>query len=325
MAQAVRIHKTGGTEVLCFEDVDVVRPAPGEVLVRQTAIGINFIDIYHRTGLYPLPSYPAGLGREAAGVVEQVGEGVASLKAGDRVAYCGGPVGAYATYRVLAAGLLVKIPENVSDETAAAVMLKGLTAHYLLRTTFRVQKGDQILIHAAAGGVGLLVCQWAKYLGATVIGTVSTPAKAALAQQHGCDHAIIYTRENVPQRIKDITQGKGVDVVYDSVGRTTFMDSLDCLTKFGMLVSFGQSSGPIPPFDISLLSQKGSLYLSRPTLFHHMADPKEYAANAAELFALVEQNVLKVFIGDTYNLKDVAQAQTDLESRKTTGALVLTV
>jgi NADPH2:quinone reductase len=325
MAQAVRIHKTGGTEVLTFEDVDIARPGAGEVLVRQTAIGINFIDIYHRTGLYPLPSYPAGLGLEAAGVVEQVGEGVNTFKPGDRVAYCGGATGAYATYRVLPASLLVKIPENVSDETAAAVMLKGLTAHYLLRNTFRIQKGDTIVIHAAAGGVGLLVCQWAKYLGATVIGTVSTNAKAALAQQHGCDHAIIYTRDNVPQRVKEITQGKGADVVYDSVGRTTFMDSLDCLAKFGMLVSFGQSSGPIPPFDISVLSQKGSLYLSRPTLFHHMADPKEYAANASELFALVEQNMLKVFIGDTYGLKDVAKAQSDLEGRKTTGALVLTV
>jgi NADPH2:quinone reductase len=219
----------------------------------------------------------------------------------------------------------VKIPDNVSDETAAAVMLKGLTAHYLLRSTFRVHKGDTILIHAAAGGVGLLVCQWAKYLGATVIGTVSTQAKAALAQQHGCDHAIIYTRENVAQRVREITGGKGVEVVYDSVGRTTFNDSLDSLARFGMLVMFGQSSGPVPPFDISALSQKGSLYLTRPTLMHHIADPAEYALNAVELFSLVEQNVLKVFIGDTYPLRDVGRAQADLESRKTTGALVLTV
>jgi len=325
MSQAVRIYKTGGPEVLTLEDVDVTRPGKGEVLIRQIAVGINFIDIYHRTGLYSLPSYPAGLGLEASGVVEQVGEGVTNVKAGDRVAYCGGPTGAYASYRVMPATQLVKVPDNVSDETAAAIMLKGLTAHYLLRITFRIQKGDTILIHAAAGGVGLLVCQWAKYLGAQVIGTVGTNAKAALALQHGCDHAIVYTRENVPQRVREITGGKGVDVVYDSVGRTTFMDSLDCLARFGMLVSFGQASGPIPPFDIGLLSQKGSLYMTRPTLMHHIADPAEYAAHAAELFALVEQNILKVFIGDTYPLADVARAQTDLESRKTTGALVLTV
>jgi NADPH:quinone reductase len=323
MAQAIRIHKTGGVEVLSIEDIDIARPGAGEALVRQTAVGINFIDIYHRTGLYPLPSYPAGLGLEAAGVVEQVGEGVHALKTGDRVAYCGGVTGAYASYRVMPAERLVPIPENVSDETAAAVMLKGLTTHYLLRSTFRVQKGDTILIHAAAGGVGLLVCQWAKYLGARVIGTVSTNAKAALAQQHGCDHPIIYTRENVPEKVKEITKGKGVEVVYDSVGRTTFMDSLDCLVPFGMMVSFGQSSGPVLPFDISVLSQKGSLYLSRPTLMHHIVDATIYQQNARELFELVDQNILKVFIGETYALKEAAQAQSDLEARRTTGALVL--
>lgn len=324
MAQAVRIHKTGGVDVLALEDIDIARPGAGEVLIRQTAIGLNFIDIYHRTGLYKLPSYPAGLGLEAAGIVEQTGEGVTRLHPGDRVAYCGGATGAYASYRVLPEHQLVPIPDGVSDETAAAVMLKGLTAHYLLRQTFRVQKGDTILIHAAAGGVGLLVCQWAKYLGATVIGTVSTNAKGALAQQHGCDHVIVYSRESVSQKVWELTKGKGAHVVYDSVGRTTYMDSIDCLSRFGMLVLFGQSSGPVPPLDLSILSQKGSLYVTRPSLFHHIADPEQYAAHAAELFALVEQNILKVFIGETYALRDVAQAQTDLEARRTTGALVLT-
>jgi NADPH:quinone reductase len=323
MSKAVRIYKTGGPEVLTFEDVEIARPAQGEVLVRQTAVGINFIDIYHRTGLYPFAAYPAGLGLEAAGIIEEIGEGVSQFKAGDRVAYCGGATGAYAERRVMPATQLVKIPDFVTDEIAAAVMLKGLTAHYLLRTTFRVQKGDTILIHAAAGGVGLLVCQWAKYLGATVIGTVSTQDKAALAKQHGCDHAIIYTRDSVSAKVKEITGGRGVDVVYDSVGKTTFMDSLDCLVKFGMMVSFGQSSGKIDPVDPALFSQKGSLYFTRPTLMHHIADPKVYVDSAAELFALVEQNILQVFIGDTYPLSEAKQAQVDLESRKTTGALVL--
>jgi len=325
MAKAVRIHQTGGPEVLSVETIDVPQPGAHEILIRQRAIGINYIDIYHRTGLYKLLGYPIGLGLEAAGTVEQLGAQVTHFKAGDRVAYCGGPVGAYGEYRAIAAKHVVKLPESISFEQAAAVMVKGLTAHYLLYKTFAVQRGDRVLIHAAAGGVGLMACQMAKHLGATVIGTVGNAEKAALAKENSCDFPILYTRENVVEKVREYSEGKGVDVVYDSVGKTTFMDSLDCLKKFGMMVSFGQSSGAIPPLDISILSQKGSLYLTRPTLMTYIEEYEAYAAAARELFDLIERQVIHIRIGGLYHLDEVRQAHIDLESRKTMGALVLTV
>ena len=323
MSQAIRIHETGGPDALVLEEIEPGQPAEGEILLHQTAIGLNFIDIYHRSGLYKLPSYPHGLGLEAAGVVEAVGEGVTRFKPGDRVAYCGGPPGAYAGQRVIPARLAVRIPEGISDQVAAASLLKGLTAHFLLTKTFPVQKGDTVLIHAAAGGVGLIACQLAKHLGATVIGTVGSDKKARLARENGCDHAIVYTREKIVPRVREITGGKGVEVVYDSVGKNTFMDSLDALKKFGMMVSFGNASGPVPAIEPLLLSQKGSLYLTRPTLMHHIEDPIAYAAHAAELFQMIGQGIIKITIGGTYKLADVKRAHMDLEARKTTGALVL--
>lgn len=323
MALAIRIHQPGGPEALQLETVELPKPGQGEVLIRQTAVGINFIDVYHRTGLYKL-NYPAGIGLEAAGVVEETGQGV-DLKKGDRVAYCGGPTGSYASERIIAARHLVKIPDGISDEIAAASMLKGLTAHYLLCRTFRVEKGHAVLIHAAAGGVGLIMCQWAKHLGATVIGTVGTDEKAVLAKQNGCDHVIIYTKENIPARVKEITEGRGIEVVYDSVGKATFMDSLDCLKKFGMMVSYGNASGPVPPFEPLLLSSKGSLYFTRPNLMNHIEDTKLYRDYAADLFALIGQGVLKIKIGGQYKLSEARQAHIDLEARKTTGSLLLTV
>ena len=322
MAQAIKITGPGGPEVLKLEEIEPARPQAGEALIRQTAIGINFIDTYHRSGLYKLPSYPAGVGMEAAGIIEEAGQG-SGLETGDRVAYCGGPPGAYAAYRTMPAKYLVKIPEGISDQIAAASMLKGLTAHYLLRLTYRVQKGDTILIHAAAGGVGLIACQWAKHLGATVIGTVSNEEKALLAKANGCDHAIVYTKENFVQKVKEITEGRGVSVVYDSVGKTTFMDSLDCLKKFGMMVSFGNASGPIPPIEPLLLSQKGSLYLTRPSLMHHMEDADAYARNAAELFDLIAGKIINVRIDRICKLSEATQVHIDLESRKTSGAVIL--
>lgn len=322
MTQAIRIAQPGGPEVLIEENADPGKPQAGEVLLRQTAIGVNFIDIYHRTGLYKLPAYPAGIGLEATGVVEKAGQG-ATFKPGDRVAYTGGTPGAYASHRVIADTHLVALPSHIPDDVGAAIMLKGLTAQYLLRQTFRVQEGDTVLIHAAAGGVGTIACQWAKHLGATVIGTAGTPEKADLARKHGCDHVILYRGENLVARVRDITQGRGVDVVYDSVGKSTFMDSLDCLKKLGMMVSFGNASGPVPPIEPLLLTQKGSLYLTRPSLWHYADDTKAYRAMAAELFALVGKGVIKVQIGGKYRLCDAAQAQTDLESRKTTGSLLL--
>lgn len=325
MAKAIRIHQTGGPDVLQLDELHVPEPRAGEVLVRQTAVGVNFIDIYHRSGLYKLPSYPSGLGMEAAGVVEKLGEGVNHLAPGDRVAYSGGPTGAYTDRRVLPAKFVVKLPDGISDEIAAAAMVKGLTAQYLLRHSFRIEKGHTVLIHAAAGGVGLIACQWAKYLGARVFGTVSSEEKAQLAKANGCDHPIVYTKDNFVQKIKELTAGQGVDAVYDSVGKDTFMDSLDCLKKFGTLVSFGQASGKIPPFDIALLSQKGSLFLTRPTLMHHIEDEQTYRQNAAELFDLIARKAIKIEISGRYKLENAAQAHRDLESRKTTGALVLTV
>ena len=319
---AIRIHQPGGPEVLSWEETEVPAPAAGQVLVRHTAIGLNFIDVYHRTGLYPAP-LPFIPGLEGAGVVEALGDGVAELKVGDRVAYASPPLGAYAEARVIPADRLVKLPESIDDRTAAAMMLQGMTAQYLLRRTYRVHPGDTILIHAAAGGVGLLVCQWAKHLGATVIGTVGSEEKAELARAHGCDHPILYKTEDFVARVRDITNGQGVPVVYDSVGRDTFLKSLDCLRPLGMMVSFGQSSGKIEPLDTGLLGAKGSLFLTRPSLMSYTAGREDLIASAAELFDMVEKGVVKVEIRQTYALKDAALAHRDLEERKTTGSTLL--
>ena len=322
MPHAIRIHQTGGPEVLCWEEVDVPAPAAGEATVRHHAVGLNFIDTYHRTGLYPLP-LPAGIGLEGAGVVEAVGAGVTEVKVGDRVAYAGGPVGAYAEVRNIPAHRLLKLPENIGFNTAAAMMLQGLTAAYLLRRTYRVQPGDAVLIHAAAGGVGLIACQWAKALGATVIGTVGSPAKAELARAHGCDHVINYSTENFTQRVREITGGEGVPVVYDGVGKDTFMGSLDSLRPLGMLVTYGNASGPVPPFDLLLLSQKGSLFVTRPTIVHYTAKRADLEALGTELFDVVGSGKVRIEVNQTYALKDAAQAHRDLEARKTTGSTIL--
>jgi len=322
MTHAIRIHQTGGPDVLRWEEVELPAPAPGEATVRHHAVGLNFIDTYHRSGLYPLP-LPAGLGLEGAGVVEAVGEGVSEVKVGDRVAYAGGPVGAYAEARNIPAHRLLKLPDSIAFETAAAMMLQGLTAAYLLRRTYRVQAGDSVLIHAAAGGVGLIACQWAKALGATVIGTVGSAAKGELARAHGCDHVINYSSENFTLRVREITGGEGVPVVYDGVGKDTFMGSLDCLRPQGMMVSYGNASGPVPPVDLLLLSQKGSLFITRPTLMSYTAKREDLLALGAELFAVVASGQVKVEVNQRYALKDAAQAQRDLEARKTTGSTIL--
>ena len=322
MSHAIRFHATGGPEVLRWEEVGVGEPAPNEARVRHHAVGLNFIDIYHRTGLYPVP-LPSGIGLEAAGVVEAVGSAVTDLKPGDRVAYAGGPIGAYAEVRSMPADRLVKLPDSIDFKTGAAMMLQGMTAQYLLRRTCPVQAGDTILIHAAAGGVGLIVCQWARALGATVIGTVSSDDKATLARAHGCDHAIIYTRENFVERVKEITAGKGVRVVYDSIGKDTFMGSLDCLRPLGMMVSFGNASGPVSPFDTAELAKRGSLFLTRPTLFTYTAQRADLLATAGELFAMVASGKVRIEVNQTCALKDAAQAQTELAARKTTGSTVL--
>jgi NADPH2:quinone reductase len=323
MTKAIRIHETGGPEVLRWEDVEVGNPGPGQVRIRHTAVGLNFIDVYHRTGLYPVPALPSGIGLEAAGVVDAVGEGVSDIAIGQRVAYASGPVGSYAEARLMAANRLVALPDGISDQQAAAMMLQGLTAQYLLRRTYRVQPGDAILVHAAAGGVGLIACQWAKHLGATVIGTVGSDEKAALAKANGCDHPIVYTRENFAARVMDITGGAGVAVVYDSVGKDTFEGSLDCLRPLGMMVSFGNASGPVPPFEPGILAAKGSLFFTRPTLMTYTAKPEDLQAMARELLEVVEAGHVRISVNQTYALKDAAQAHTDLEARKTTGSTVL--
>ena len=322
MNHAIRFHQTGGPEVLSWEEVEVGAPGPGEARVRHHAVGLNFIDVYHRNGLYPV-ALPSGIGMEGAGVVEAVGEGVADLAPGDRVAYAGGPLGAYAEVRCLPAHRLVKLPESITFQQGAAMMLQGLTTQYLLRRTYPVKAGDTILVHAAAGGVGLIACQWAKALGATVIGTVGSDAKAELAKAHGCDHAIVYTRENFTERVREITGGAGVPVVYDSIGKDTFMGSLDCLAPFGLLVSFGNASGPVPPVDLGILAPKGSLYVTRPTLATYMAKREDLVAAAAELFQMVETGKVKIEVGQTYGLKDAASAHRDLEGRRTSGSTVL--
>jgi len=320
--KAIRIAATGGPEVMKLVDVEVGPPGPGQVQVRQTAIGLNYIDTYHRSGLYPL-QFPSGLGLEAAGVVEAVGEGVTSLKPGDRIAYGTGPIGAYADIRNLPANRLVKLPAAISDETAAGMMLKGMTARYLLRATYVVKPGDTILLHAAAGGVGLIMSQWAKALGATVIGTVGSDAKAAVARAHGCDHVINYSTEDTVKRVRELTGGKGVPVVYDGVGKDTLMISLDCLQPRGLMVSFGNASGPVPPLDVLLLSAKGSLYVTRPTLNTYTASDADLQETAQDLVNVVASGKVKIPVNQRYALVDVVQAHRDLESRKTTGTTVL--
>ncbi|HMA89866.1 MAG TPA: quinone oxidoreductase [Burkholderiales bacterium] len=322
MTKAIRFHKTGGPEVLQLDEVSVGEPGPGQVRVRHTAIGVNFLDTYQRSGLYPI-QLPSGAGNEGAGVVEAVGQGVTQLKAGDRVAYTGGAPGAYSETRLYPADRLVKTPAGISDEQAASIMLKGMTAHYLIHRTYAVKRGDTVLFHAAAGGVGLLACQWLKALGATVIGTVGSDEKAAIAKAHGCDHAIVYTRENFVERVKEITGGKGVPVVYDSVGKSTFEGSLDCLRHFGLMVSFGNASGAVPPFNTGILAQKGSLYLTRPTLVTYIAARADLEATSSALFDAIKSGKVKVDITKRYKLADAAQAHRDLEARKTTGQIIL--
>jgi NADPH2:quinone reductase len=321
MAHAIRIHETGGPEKLKWKEVPVADPGPGQVLVRNTAIGLNFIDTYQRSGLYPM-SLPIVLGSEGAGVVEAVGPRVKLLKPGDRVAYSG-PLGAYAQVLLRPADRLVKIPAGIGDTMAAAMMLKGLTAQYLLRRTYRVRAGEMILVHAAAGGVGLILCQWAKALGARVIGTVGSQEKAALAKKAGCRDVIVTATENFVDRVKEITRGKGVPVVYDGVGKDTFMGSLDCLSPLGMMVSFGNASGAVPPFNIGLLAQKGSLFVTRPTLNTYCASAEDLQKAARELFRVVKSGKVRISINQTYPLKEAAQAHQDLEARKTTGSTVL--
>jgi NADPH2:quinone reductase len=322
MPKAIRIHQTGGPEVMLYENVALGKPRPGQALVRQMACGLNFVDVYFRTGLYP-QSLPAGLGMEGAGIVEALGEGVTHLQVGDRVAYAAKPPGAYAEQRLMSADVLVKLPASISFETAAAVMLQGLTVQYLFRRTFPLQGGETILFHAAAGGVGLIACQWARAMGVTMIGTVGSDDKAELAQAHGCVHVINYRKENFVERVKEITEGRGVPVVYDSIGKETFTGSLDCLSPLSMMVSFGSASGPVPPFDLGQLAARGSLFITRPSVFDYTARRDDLEKGAAELFSMIEGGKIKVDIHQRYTLKDVAQAHRDLEARKTTGSTIL--
>jgi len=322
MVHAIRIHQQGGPEVMQWEEVSPGDPGPGQARVRHTAIGLNYLDTYHRSGLYKL-AMPSGIGSEGAGVVEAVGPGVTDIKAGDRVAYCGGPPGSYAEARVMPADRLVKLPDGVSDRAAATLMLKGLTTQYLFRQTYPLKGGETILFHAAAGGVGLIACQWARALGVTMIGTVGSDDKARVAREHGCAHTIVYTREDYVARVKEITGGKGVPVVYDGVGKVMYPSSLDCLQPRGMYVNFGNASGPVPPVDMLLLSAKGSLYVTRPTLVTYTASRPAMLAMADELFALVKAGKIVSEARQTYALKDAAQAHRDLEARNTTGSTLL--
>lgn len=327
MSLAIRIHRTGGPEVLQAEDVLVGDPGPGQVKLRQSAVGLNFIDTYHRTGLYPV-QLPSGLGMEGAAVVSAVGPGVEGLKVGARVAYAGGPLGAYAEERLFPADRLVPIPEGVSDRQAAAVLLKGLTAHYLVRRTHVVKAGETVVVHAAAGGVGLLLCQWLRHLGATVIGSVGSKEKAELARANGCNHPLVLDASSHGQFLKqvvELTGGAKAAVVYDSVGKDTFLLSLDCLAPLGLLAVFGASSGPPPPLDLQLLAQKGSLFITRPTLATYSAKREDLQEAAAEVFDLVRRGVLKVNVNQEYPLREAARAHRDLEGRRTTGSTVLTV
>ena len=322
MDHAIRIHETGGPEVLRWEVVNPGTPGPNQVRVRHTAVGLNFIDTYHRSGLYKL-ALPTSIGREAAGVVEDVGEGVDYLAAGDRICYGSSPPGAYAQTRVMPAASILKTPDAIDDRTAAAMMLKGMTARYLIRATFRVQPGMTVLFHAAAGGVGLIACQWLHHIGATVIGTAGSADKAALAAAHGCHHTILYKDGDFVARVREITEGRGVPVVYDGVGKSTWEGSLDCLSRRGMMVSYGNASGAVPPFSPSLLNTKGSLFLTRPKLDDHTATRAELEETAGDLFDVVATGAVKIEVNQTYPLADAAQAHRDLEARKTTGSTVL--
>ena len=322
MTHAIRIHAHGGPEMMRWDDVPTPEPGPAEALVHHTAVGLNYIDVYFRTGLYKIPTLPAILGMEAAGTVRAVGADVRDIKVGDRVAYAAGPIGAYATDRVISADRLVKLPDGIDDQTAAAMMLQGLTAHYLLRRTYPVKAGDTVLVHAAAGGVGLILCQWAKHLGATVIGVVSTEAKAELARAHGAAHVIL-GHDRLAAEVKRLTGGAGVPVVYDSVGKDTFGASLDCLAPLGLMVTYGNSSGPVPPVDLGVLSAKGSLFLTRPTLATYTASRHDLVAGAEDLFGAVQSGAVKIRVNQTFALKDAAAAHTALEARQTTGSTVL--
>lgn len=322
MTQAIRIHEHGGPEVMKWETVDVGNPGANQIRIRHTAVGLNYIDTYHRTGLYKIP-LPSVIGREGAGVVEAIGEGVTGLSVGDRVAYASAPIGSYAEARLIPADRVVKVPAGVSDQQAASIMLKGMTAQYLIRRTHVVMPGDTILFHAAAGGVGLILCQWAKHLGATVIGTVGSEEKARLAKASGCDHVINYRTEDFVARVAEITGGKKCAVAYDGVGKDTFLKSLDCVRPRGLVALFGNASGKVEPFDLGLLAAKGSLFVTRPTLDTHVATREELVTTANDLFDVVARGIVRVEINQTYALKDAAQAHRDLEARKTTGSTVL--
>ena len=322
MTKAIRIHQAGGPEVLQYEDVDIGDVGPDKVRLKHTAIGLNFIDVYQRSGMYPIGDLPKTLGMEAAGVIEEVGADVEGFAVGDRVAYAMG-LGSYAEERVWGTDRLVKLPDAIDDQTAAAMMLQGMTVYYLLNRTYRVKSGDTILFYAAAGGVGLIACQWAKHLGATVIGCVGSEEKAELAKANGCDHPILYRDENVPERVKEITGGKGVPVVYDSIGKDTFEDSLDCLRPFGLMVAFGSASGPVDPFNIALLGPKGSLHVTRQTLATHTATRELLDECAGAVFDVVQGGQVKINVNQTCPLAETAQAHIDLEARKTTGSTVL--
>ncbi|MBO90110.1 MAG: quinone oxidoreductase [Rickettsiales bacterium] len=323
MPRAIQIKKQGAAGVMKWVDIQVSKPKRGQILINQSHVGLNYIDVYHRSGLYPL-EMPHGIGMEAAGTVEAVGASVKGIKVGDRVAYAAGPPGSYAEVRVMPADRVVKLPTWISNEQAAAMLLQGMTTEYLIRRTRKVKKGETVLFHAAAGGVGLIACQWLKQLGATVIGTVGSPAKAKLAKAHGCDHVINYNKQDFVKRVKSITKGAGVPVVYDSVGKSTYSGSLDCLSPLGMFVSFGNASGPIPAVDAGMLSQKGSLFFTRPTMMTYTADTKDLQASARALFAAVKNGV-KIEVNQRYQLKDAVQAHRDLEARKTTGSTVFEV
>lgn len=322
MTKAIVVNEAGGPDVMLWRDVEVGEPGAGLARIRHTAIGVNMLDTYDRSGLYPQP-LPAGVGIEAAGVVGAVGPDVTVVESGDRVAYVGGPPGAYAEARLIPADVLVMIPEGIPDETAAAVMLKGMTVQYPIRRTYPVRAGETVLFHAAAGGVGTIACQWLKALGATVIGTLGSEAKMEIARAHGCDHVILSTREDLAARVREITGGAGVPVVYDSVGKNTFLPSLDCLRPRGLMVSFGNASGKVPPFDIGLLTQKGSLYLTRPNMAPYLSTRADLEATAAEVFEVIRTGQVKVEIGKTRRIEDAAQAHRDLEGRKTVGSLVM--
>ncbi len=324
MPHAVRMHENGGPDVLRWESVDVGPPGPGEIRIRQTYCGVNYIDTYHRSGLYAMP-LPATVGMEAAGVVDAVGDGVDTFAVGERVCYGAGPPGAYAEVRNIAASRVIALPDDIEDVQAAGMMLKGMTVQYLVRRTYRVRAGDTVLLHAAAGGVGSIACQWLAHLGATVLGTVGSDAKAEIARSNGCQHPIVYTRENVVERVRELTDGRGVHVVYDSVGKDTFESSLDCLRPRGTMVSFGNASGAVPAFEPAILAQKGSLYLTRPTLMTYVAEREEHVATAQELFEVVRRGIVRIDVKQRYPLRDAAQAHRDLEARKTTGSTVLEV